>query len=83
MKRNVGNALENSGYLETYQSTTPNYNNEVQAVEKELNLKKKILELESKLERLLQKSTNNSSENDNERLSALGKKFSVFLLNLH
>ena len=83
MKRNVGNALENSVYLETYQSTTPNYNNEVQAVEKELNLKKKILELESKLERLLQKSTNNSSENDNERLSALGKKFSVFLLNLH
>jgi len=83
VKRNVGNALENSGYLETYQSTTPNYNNEVQAVEKELNLKKKILELESKLERLLQKSTNNSSENDNERLSALGKKFSVFLLNLH
>lgn len=70
--------LDNSaGYLDTYQSTSQNYVSDVQNVEKELNLKKKIVELETKLEKLLQKTTSKPNETENERLTALGNKFKV------
>ncbi len=46
-----------------------------ETIERDLALKKKIVELEGKLEKVLQKSNYKSSES--ERLASLGKKYSV------
>jgi len=88
--------IHSSDYLETYQSTAPNYlitekdskESIISPSEATSNsavsstIKKKLYELETKIEKLLQKTNYKVFESDDDRLSSLGKKFVVIILYL-
>lgn len=73
--------IDNSAdYLETFQSIIPNnYTMDVMGLEKDVNsaMKKKLQEIELKIEKLLQKTNYKVYESDEDRLSSLDKKFIV------